>query len=71
MNQQPTGPAFQINHAGLVFDRTDVTKVECVTPPHARQSGILRDVLEWRHFVYDPALSRPMTDSELAEEGWE
>lgn len=50
---------------------TSVAKLVPVTPPHARRSGLLRDAPEWRDFVYDPALFAPMTDAELAEEGWE
>ena len=71
MTRQPTGPAFAFNHGGSVANRTDATKLHCFVPRHARQPGILRDVLEWRHFAYDPALFRPMTHTELAEDGWE
>jgi prevent-host-death family protein len=50
---------------------TPVAKLVRVTAPHARQPGLLLDVPEWRGFTYDPALFAPMTDAELAEEGWE
>jgi hypothetical protein len=31
---------------------------------------LLRDDPAWQGFVYDPGLFAPMTDAELAEEGW-
>ena len=39
-------------------------------PLVCRQPGILRDTPEWRDFAYDPATFAPMTDEELAAEGW-
>lgn len=50
---------------------TPVAKLVPVAPRHARRSGLLCDIPEWRGFAYDPALFAPMTDAELAEEGWE
>ncbi len=50
---------------------TPVTKLVPVAPPQARQPGLLRGVPDWRGFTYDPGLFAPMTDAELAEEGWE
>ncbi len=50
---------------------TPVAKLVRVTSPHARRPGLLHDVPEWRGFVYDRAVFAPMTDVELAEEGWE
>ena len=50
---------------------TPVAKLVGLAPRHARRPGVLRDVPEWRDFVFDPALFAPMTDAELAEEGWE
>jgi prevent-host-death family protein len=48
-----------------------VAKPVPVAPLHARQAGALRNVPEWRSFTYDASLCTPMTDAELAEEGWE
>jgi prevent-host-death family protein len=50
---------------------TPIAKLVPVALPHARRPGLLRDLPEWRNFVYDPAVFAPMTDAELAEEGWE
>jgi prevent-host-death family protein len=50
---------------------TPVAKLVPVAPSHTRQPGPLRGVPEWRGFAYDPGLFSPMTDAELAEEGWE
>jgi hypothetical protein len=52
-------------------NQTPVAKPMPVAPPRARQSGVLLEVPEWRGLTYDPALFAPMTDAELAEEGWE
>jgi prevent-host-death family protein len=49
---------------------TPVAKLVRVTASHRRQPGLLRDDPAWREFVYDPGLFAPMTDAELAEEGW-
>ncbi len=35
-----------------------------------RQPGILRGTPEWQDFAFDPATFAPMTDEELAAEGW-
>jgi hypothetical protein len=42
-----------------------------VVPSRARQAGALRDVPEWRGFTHDTSRFEPMTDADLAEEGWE
>ena len=44
--------------------------VRATAAPH-RSPGLLHDVPGWRDFAYDPALFAPLTDAELAEEGWE
>jgi prevent-host-death family protein len=49
---------------------TPVAKLVRVTASHRRQPGLLRNDPAWREFVYDPRLFAPMTDAELAEEGW-
>ena len=50
---------------------TPIAKLVRVTSAHSRQPGVLHDTPEWRDFIYDPAIFAPMTDAELAEEGWE
>ena len=35
-----------------------------------RRPGAWADLPGWREFRYDPKLFAPMTDAELAEEGW-
>ena len=50
---------------------TPVAKLVPVAPSRARRTGALRDVPEWRSFTYDASLFAPMTDADLAEEGWE
>lgn len=37
----------------------------------AREPGVLSHNAAWQGFAYDPATFAPMTDAELAEEGWE
>jgi prevent-host-death family protein len=50
---------------------TPVAKLVPVVPSRARQAGALRDVPEWRGFTHDTSRFEPMTDADLAEEGWE
>jgi prevent-host-death family protein len=47
-----------------------VAKLVRVAPSHERQPGLLRDHPAWRAFTYEPGLFAPMTDAELADEGW-
>lgn len=35
-----------------------------------RQRGAWRELPGWASFEYDPAIFAPMTDAELAAEGW-
>lgn len=35
-----------------------------------RKPGILKTLPGWENFVYDPSIFAPMTDEELAAEGW-
>lgn len=35
-----------------------------------RQPGALRSEPGWEAFVYDPSVFAPMTEAEMAEEGW-
>jgi len=36
----------------------------------SREPGVLRAYPGWKDFVYDPAVFAPMTDEEMADEGW-
>jgi prevent-host-death family protein len=47
-----------------------VARLTAVAPPIRREPGELRHVPEWRDFRFDPAVFAPMTDEEMAEEGW-
>lgn len=47
-----------------------VAKLVRATQSHPREPGSLRADPAWQGFIYDPALFAPMTDTELAEEGW-
>lgn len=50
---------------------TPVAKLVRVTQAHPREPGLLRGLPGWKDFTFDPAMFAPMTDEELAEEGWE
>ena len=47
-----------------------VARLVAVPAPTRREPGILRRDPAWRDFKYDPALFAPMSDEEIAEEGW-
>ncbi|MBV9249294.1 MAG: type II toxin-antitoxin system Phd/YefM family antitoxin [Acetobacteraceae bacterium] len=47
-----------------------VAKLVRITAPVQREPGILQDAFGWRDFTYNPGLFAPLTDQELAEEGW-
>ncbi len=38
--------------------------------PARREPGILHGQPGWENFVFDPTVFAPMSDAELAEEGW-
>jgi prevent-host-death family protein len=44
-----------------------LTRIE--TKPQ-RQPGLLRALPAWRDFTFDPSVFAPLTDEELATEGW-
>ena len=50
-------------------DGTPVARLVQV-PPIQREAGILRREPGWANFVYDQAVFAPMTDEEMAAEGW-
>jgi len=47
-----------------------VAKLTRVDPQPSREPGELRRFPEWRDFKYDPSVFAPMSDEELADEGW-
>jgi prevent-host-death family protein len=47
-----------------------VAKLVRVNAPHRREPGLLHGDPAWRGFTYDSALFAPMSDAEIAEEGW-
>ena len=49
---------------------TPVAKLVRVTAHHRREPGVLSDDPAWRHFVYDRTVFAPLSDEELAAEGW-
>ncbi len=49
---------------------TPVAKLVRVTASHHREPGVLRSDPAWREFLYDPTVFAPMSDAELAAEGW-
>jgi prevent-host-death family protein len=49
---------------------TPIARLVRVVAQQDRRPGVLRNDPAWRDFVYDPALFAPMSDAELATEGW-
>jgi prevent-host-death family protein len=50
---------------------TPVAKLVRVQPVRPKRVyGSLKDHPAWKDFVYDPAIFAPMTDEQMAEEGW-
>lgn len=47
-----------------------VAKLTRVVSTQPRTPGILRNLPGWQNFAYDPALFAPLSDEELAKEGW-
>jgi prevent-host-death family protein len=41
-----------------------------IKPMPRRQAGLLRALSGWRDFTFDPSVFAPLTDEELAAEGW-
>lgn len=48
-----------------------VARLVAVAEERARKPGLLATLPGWKDFTYDPAVFAPMTDEELAAEGWE
>jgi hypothetical protein len=49
---------------------TPVAKLVRATVGHRREPGLLCGDPAWRGFTFDPKLFAPMSDTDLAEEGW-
>ncbi len=47
-----------------------VAKLVPIRAIFAREPGSWRTHPGWGDFVYDPAVLAPMTDAEMADEGW-
>ena len=48
----------------------DGTPVARLVPAIVREPGALRHLPGWRDFKFDPSVFAPMTDEEIAAEGW-
>jgi prevent-host-death family protein len=49
---------------------TPVARLVRATVGHRREPGLLCGDPAWRGFKFDPKLFAPMSDTELADEGW-
>jgi prevent-host-death family protein len=49
---------------------TPVAKLVRMTASHRREPGLLSKDPAWQGFAYDSTLFAPMSDRDLAEEGW-
>jgi prevent-host-death family protein len=47
-----------------------VAKLTRITPPSHREPGSWRTLPGWEAFRYDSAVLAPLTDADLAAEGW-
>jgi prevent-host-death family protein len=47
-----------------------IAQLTRIEPTPRRQPGLLRTLPGWRDFAFDPAVFAPLTDEELAAEGW-
>lgn len=47
-----------------------VARLTRVVPETKRIAGAWRVLPGWSDYIYDPSVFAPMTDSELAAEGW-
>ncbi len=47
-----------------------IAQLTRIEPTPRRQPGLLRTLPAWRDFTFDPSVFSPLTDEELAAEGW-
>jgi prevent-host-death family protein len=47
-----------------------IAQLTRIDPTPRRQPGLLRTLPAWRDFIFDPSVFAPLTDEELAAEGW-
>ncbi len=47
-----------------------IAQLTRIEPTPRRQPGLLRTLPAWRDFTFDPMVFSPLTDEELAAEGW-
>ncbi len=47
-----------------------VARLSRYHPAQPRQPGALRRLPGWESFRYDPAVFAPLSDQEIADEGW-
>ncbi|HET6237712.1 MAG TPA: hypothetical protein VFE41_22550 [Acetobacteraceae bacterium] len=47
-----------------------IAQLTRIEPTPGRQPGLLRTPPGWRDFAFDPSVFAPLTDEELAAEGW-
>ena len=47
-----------------------VARLEAVCPAIVRRPGLWRDEPGWADYRFDPSVVAPMTDAEIAREGW-
>jgi prevent-host-death family protein len=47
-----------------------IARLTRIEPTPRRQPGLLRTLPGWRDFAFEPSVFAPLTDNELAAEGW-
>jgi prevent-host-death family protein len=47
-----------------------IAQLTRIEPTPRRQPGLLRALPGWRDFTFDPSVFAPLSDEELAAEGW-
>jgi prevent-host-death family protein len=47
-----------------------IAQLTCIEPKLHRQPGLLRALLAWRDFIFDPSVFAPTGDEELVAECW-
>ena len=47
-----------------------IAQLTRIEPTPRRQRGLLRTLPGWRDFTFDPSVFAPLTEEELAAEGW-